>query len=140
MSDAVSVPRSRLGLPLIVDVGIDVNDVDRMAVFYESLMGYVRTFERAGHVYLSDPSGLGPHLYLQQVPEPRGEKNRLHLDIVVPALAEGVARAEALGATRIVDRSSIYTTFVVMADPEGNLFCLVDLSAWERNRPPWWQH
>jgi catechol-2,3-dioxygenase len=139
MSD-VSVSSERLGRPLIVDVGIDVNDTERMAVFYERLMGYVRTFERPGHVYLSDPSGRGPHLYLQQVPEPRRDKNRLHLDVVVPSLAEAVAHAETLGATHVADRSSIYTTFTVMSDPEGNLFCLVDLAAWERTKPPWWQH
>jgi 4a-hydroxytetrahydrobiopterin dehydratase len=134
------VAPERLGAPLIIDVAIDVNDVDRMAAFYEALFGYERAFERDGHVYLVDPSGRGPHVYLQQVPEPRAEKNRLHLDIVVPSLPDAVTRAEALGATRVDERRSPYTWFVVLADPEGNLFCLVDLATWQETRPPWWQH
>jgi 4a-hydroxytetrahydrobiopterin dehydratase len=134
------VAPERLRVPLIIDVAIDVNDVDGMSAFYEALFGYERSFERDGHVYLSDPSGRGPHIYLQRVPEPRGEKNRLHLDIVVPSLEREVARAEALGATRLYERRSPYTWFVVLADPEGNQFCLVDLETWQSTRPPWWQH
>jgi 4a-hydroxytetrahydrobiopterin dehydratase len=132
--------RERLGAPVIIDVCIDVNDIDGMTAFWESIMGYERSFEAPGHSYLIDPSGRGPHVYLQQVPEVRVGKNNLHLDIVVPSLDEAVERAEALGATRTWANRSIYTSFVVLADPEGNLFCLVDLPTWEESRPPWWQH
>ena len=131
---------ARLTLPLVVDVGIDVNDIDAMTIFWETLLHYERAFESPGHVYLIDPSGRGPHVYLQQVPEPRGEKNRLHLDIVVPSLDEAVAHATALGAVRVRERRAPYTWFVVLADPEGNEFCLVDLPTWQETRPPWWQH
>lgn len=37
-------------------------------------------------------------------------------------------------------QATAFTRFEVLADPEGNLFCLVDLAAWETARPPWWQH
>jgi 4a-hydroxytetrahydrobiopterin dehydratase len=130
----------RLGAPVIIDVCIDVNDLDGMTVFWESLMGYERSFEAPGHSYLIDPSGRGPHVYLQQVPEVRTEKNRLHFDIVVPSLEDAVRQAEGLGATRVAEDRSTYTWFVVLADPEGNLFCLVDLPNWQQTRPPWWQH
>jgi predicted enzyme related to lactoylglutathione lyase len=131
---------ARLGAPVIVDVCIDVNDLDRMTVFWESIMGYERSFEAPGHSYLIDPSGRGPHVYLQQVPEVRQGKNNLHLDIVVPALDVAVQSAESLGATRVRAERTIYTSYVVLADPEGNLFCLVDLATWQETRPPWWQH
>ena len=134
------VPAERLGQPLVIDVCIDVNDMATMGPFWQTLLGYERSFEREGHLYLIDPSGRGPHVYLQAVPEARGEKNRLHLDIVVPSLPEAVDRAVALGATRVEERRSMYTWFVVLADPEGNLFCLVDLGNWEETKPPWWQH
>ncbi len=134
------VPPARLSQPLVIDVAIDVNDVVIMGRFWESLLGYERAFEREGHLYLVDPSGRGPHVYLQGVPEPRRDKNRLHLDIVVPSLEEAVDRALELGATRVEERRSMYTWFVVLADPEGNLFCLVDLATWEQSKPPWWQH
>ena len=98
-----------------------------MAQFYEAMLHYDRAWDRPGHVYLVDPSGLGPHVYLQQVPEPRTNKNRLHLDIVVPSLPDAVEQAVQLGASSVEERRTAYTWFEVLADPEGNLFCLVDL-------------
>src|SRR6188508_3157825 len=68
------VPPARLGQPIIIDVCIDVNDLATMGPFWETLLGYQRSFEREGHLYLVDPSGLGPHIYLQTVPEPRHDK------------------------------------------------------------------
>ena len=130
----------RLARPLIVDVAIDVNALADMAQFYEAVLDYERAWDRPGHVYLVDPSGIGPHVYLQQVPEPRATKNRLHLDIVVPSLLDAVEQAVHLGATRVEERRTAYTWFVVLADPEGNLFCLVDLATWQESKPPWWQH
>lgn len=94
------LPPGRLSRPFIVDVAIDVNDADLMARFYETLLGYERQFERGGHIYLADPSGVGPHVYIQQVPEKASEKNRLHLDVVVADLAAAVEQAVVLGATR----------------------------------------
>jgi predicted enzyme related to lactoylglutathione lyase len=134
------VSAERLGQPLVIDVTIDVNDVVTMGRFWETVLGYDRAFEREGHLYLVDPSGRGPHIYLQGVPEPRRDKNRLHLDIVVPSLEQAVDRAVELGAEQVDERRTDYTWFIVLADPEGNLFCLVDLGTWERSKPPWWQH
>jgi predicted enzyme related to lactoylglutathione lyase len=134
------VPPDRLARPLIIDVAIDVNDLAEMARFYESLLQYERAWDRPGHVYLIDPSGRGPHVYLQQVPEPRTNKNRLHLDVVVPSLPDAVEQAVQLGASRVEERRTAFTWFEVLADPEGNLFCLVDLATWQQSKPPWWQH
>jgi len=130
----------RLARPLIIDVAIDVNALAKMAQFYEAMLQYERAWNREGHVYLIDPSGRGPHVYLQQVPEPRRDKNRLHLDILVPSLRDAVEQAVALGATRVEERRTPLTWFEVLADPEGNLFCLVDLPTWQESKPPWWQH
>ena len=140
MSAVDRIAPERLGRPLLIDVAIDAIDVERMATFWGALLGYERSFEREGHVYLTDPSGRGPHVYIQGVPEARLEKNRLHLDIVVPSLVDAVDQAIALGATRVDERRTAFTWFVVLADPEGNLFCLVDLPTWEQSSPPWWQH
>lgn len=130
----------RLQRPLVVDVGIDVNDVEAMSAFWQAVTGYEPGFELDGHVYLVDPTGRGPHLYLQRVPEVRTEKNRLHLDIVVPDLPASVERARELGARQVFERRTGYTWFIVLTDPEGNQFCLVDLDTWQESRPPWWQH
>ena len=73
-----------------------------------------------------DPSGQGPRLFFQQVPEPKTAKNRVHLDVPVPSerKLERVAELEKLGAKQLWitdDRGPVTYT---MADPEGNEFCL----------------
>lgn len=85
------------------------------------------------------PEGeLGPRIFFQRVPEAKTAKNRVHLDLRVAPGAEGVtrraahdavaARLEGLGA-RVLrrveqDPATGEESFVVMADPEGNEFCL----------------
>jgi hypothetical protein len=88
--------------------------------------------------YLSDPEGVLPSLSFLKVPEPKVAKNRLHLDVQagggreVPwetrweRVTEAVARLTAAGAT--VSRQYALDgrpDHVVMADPEGNEFCVV---------------
>jgi hypothetical protein len=76
-----------------------------------------------------DPAGTGPRMYFQRVPEPKVGKNRWHLDVAASDtgadLATAVTAAESLGA-RVLRRSTDPAdVFVVLADPEGNEFCLV---------------
>jgi hypothetical protein len=81
--------------------------------------------------WLHDPSGLGPRLSLQQVPEPKVGKIRLHLDIRLPgegtpderwrAVTAKVDKLTSAGATSV----EVYAGHhVVLADPEGNEFCV----------------
>ena len=75
--------------------------------------------------WLIDPDGVGPRLSLLDVPEPKTAKNRLHMDIRVGGeWSDVTAEAERLtgaGATVLrVDQGH----HIVMADPEGNEFCL----------------
>jgi predicted enzyme related to lactoylglutathione lyase len=133
-----SKPR-RVRPPKIVDVGLDVNDLPRMRAFWEATLGYEEARGKDSYSYLVDPSGDGPHLFLQVVPERRTEKNRLHLDVVVDSLPEAVAAAEARGARRVTEFKTPITWFVVLEDPEGNQFCLVDEPYWEETRPPYWK-
>ncbi len=94
--------------------------------------------ERHNDAYaLVDPAGIGPRFFLQKVPEPKTAKNRLHLDVWVPGESrenpaspdEKRAHATHLvehGASILheVDQSGM-GFWVVMADPEGNEFCVV---------------
>jgi hypothetical protein len=86
---------------------------------------------------LVDPSGAGPRLFFQQVPEPKTAKNRVHLDVRAAPGLEGEERMAALeaecarlvthGATRLrrfEPDPPMSLGFIVMADPEGNEFCL----------------
>ena len=93
--------------------------------------------ERNAKAALEDPTGHGPRLFFQQVPEAKMIKNRVHLDVrVAPSLRgdERMAALEAecarllpLGAARVrrVDPAPpMESGFIVMQDPEGNEFCL----------------
>lgn len=84
-----------------------------------------------------DPDGVGPRLFFQRVPEGKQAKNRLHLDVrAAPGLAGDdrmaaleaeCARLQALGATRLQRHEPappLGAGHIVIADPEGNEFCL----------------
>jgi hypothetical protein len=86
---------------------------------------------------LEDPDGRGPRIFIQQVPEDKVAKNRLHLDLrAAPGLQgeERMAALEAecdrlvkLGATRVrrfEPEPQLSLGFILMRDPEGNEFCL----------------
>ncbi|MBD0710835.1 MULTISPECIES: VOC family protein [unclassified Streptomyces] len=86
---------------------------------------------------LEDPDGDGPRVFFQRVPEGKAAKNRVHLDLrVAPGLAGDermaaleaeCARLVALGATRLRrfdPEPPLSAGFLVLADPEGNEFCL----------------
>lgn len=84
-----------------------------------------------------DPSGRGPRLFFQRVPEGKAAKNRVHLDVRAAPGLEGDERMAALEAEadRLVPRGATRVTrfepeppmhggYIVMQDPEGNEFCL----------------
>jgi len=84
-----------------------------------------------------DPTGPGPRLWFQKVPEGKTAKNRLHLDVRAAPGLEGddrmaalegeCTRLVALGATRVrrhEPEPPMSSGFLVMTDPEGNEFCL----------------
>jgi hypothetical protein len=84
-----------------------------------------------------DPTGARPRVFFQQVPEPKSAKNRVHLDVRAAPGLEGDERMGALeavcerlvvlGASRIrrfEPEPPMSAGFIVMADPEGNEFCL----------------
>ena len=106
---------------------------DSWDAFSESLPEELRNSASASE----DPEGVGPRLFFQQVPEGKTVKNRVHLDVrAAPGLQgdermDGLeaecARLEALGATRIERHEPsppMGAGHIIMADPEGNEFCL----------------
>jgi hypothetical protein len=70
--------------------------------------------------------GEGGRILFQSVPEPKTVKNRVHLDLHVgpDARAETVARLEELGAKVLYEKAEMGSSWVTMADPEGNEFCV----------------
>lgn len=89
--------------------------------------------------YLEDPDGMGPSISFLKVPEPKVVKNRVHLDVQVgggraqpwklrwPRVTEAVERLTSAGATVIREDAldDGAPDHVVMADPEGNEFCVL---------------
>lgn len=93
--------------------------------------------ERNSASALEDPDGRGPRIFFQRVPEAKAAKNRVHLDVRaapgldgdarMTALEAECARLVALGASRLrrfEPEPPMSKGFIVMADPEGNEFCL----------------
>lgn len=106
---------------------IDTPDPDALAMFYEDLLGWVRTFEDEGEVMIGSRDGSGfPILFVEEHDE-KVAKNRLHLDLRPDDQAAAVQKALDLGATHvdIGQHEDPDVTWVVMADPDGNEFCLL---------------
>jgi Glyoxalase-like domain len=110
-------------------VVIDCNDFPAMMRFWQDTLRYEpRDPPDDDWVVLQDPEGQGVNVSLQVVPEKRSGKNRLHLDLYTADQAGEVDRLLALGATRFPRTPEPDEDFVVLQDPEGNLFCVIDKS------------
>jgi predicted enzyme related to lactoylglutathione lyase len=116
-----------------IEMALDVNDPERMIAFWSAVLGYdlpdEDRFDTPDRVYWSlvDPSGLGPRLVIQRVPEPVTAKNRLHIDLHVTDIEAAASRAVAIGAT-LIDHEPVVevgTSWIRLLDPEGNVFCFV---------------
>ena len=111
-------------------VCVDTADPARLASFWQSALGWRRTFEQDGQVVLEPPEGsaedgVAPDLLFLRVPEGKAGKNRLHLDLRPDDQAAEVARLEGLGASRADVGQGAGVSWVVMADPDGNEFCVL---------------
>jgi catechol 2,3-dioxygenase-like lactoylglutathione lyase family enzyme len=121
-----------LGLGLVV---LGVADVQRAAAFWTGALGYeVRRDGFGGWATVLEPPGgrPGTRIALQTSETPPQDHPRLHLDLHVADAGEQeaeVRRLLSLGAQPVDwDSYPEDRDFVVLADPEGNLFCVVDLS------------
>jgi catechol 2,3-dioxygenase-like lactoylglutathione lyase family enzyme len=102
---------------------------EEMLAFWQSALGYVpQAPPEDGWVILTDPSGRGPNISLDQVERlpPLGDTSRVHLDFYTDDGKGEVERLLGLGATRYERDASPDDDFVVLVDPDGNRFCIVD--------------
>jgi hypothetical protein len=119
--------------------GVDLPDgADPLAAWDDFLARVgVPEDQRNSRSAIEDPEGVGPRLFFQQVPEDKVAKNRVHLDVRsapglhgeerMAALEVECDRLVTLGATRVSRTEPdppMEAGFIVMADPEGNEFCL----------------
>jgi predicted enzyme related to lactoylglutathione lyase len=107
---------------------LDCADPERLAEFWAPALGYANLGMVGSYALLLPDGRPGPKLLLQRVPEPKTTKNRMHLDIETADIDAEAARLEGLGASRIRDEHvhEHGSTWILMADPEGNEFCVCD--------------
>ena len=113
-------------------ITIDAHDLKKIASFWAAALDWKITFEDENEISLElldegPEVGRIPDILFIKVPDDKVVKNRLHLDLRPQDQSIEVARLESLGAKKIEIGQSDYdgTTWVVMADPEGNEFCVL---------------
>ncbi|WP_235735282.1 VOC family protein [Nocardioides alcanivorans] len=124
----------------LTEINIDCADPARLAAFWCAALGYSELEASADLVEIGPGRGsnaelldavrrepLAPSIFFALVPEAKTVKNRVHLDLspIDCTQAEEVARLEALGAQRVDVGQTGAESWVVMADPEGNEFCVL---------------
>lgn len=111
-------------------LNFDTVDPDRIARFWQEALGWRRTYDTPEEVVLEPPAGspqdgIAPDLLFLRVPERKAGKNRLHLDLRPEDQSTELARLQGLGATLVDVGQSPEVTWLVLADPDGNEFCLL---------------
>lgn len=107
------------------EVVIDCADPRALARFWAAATGYElhSDFEDWASIVGEDERGI--RIGFQKVPEGKVVKNRVHVDLGAPDIDAEATRIEALGATRLWVSADPEDPFIVLADPEGNEFCVV---------------
>jgi predicted enzyme related to lactoylglutathione lyase len=119
----------------IQTVAIDAHDAPTLARFWAAALGWrLEGPDQDGDVVVepaagSPEDGVAPDLLFLTVPEDKSVMNRLHLDLRPLHQAAEVARLEELGARRVSVGQGDEVSWVVMADPEGNEFCVLQASS-----------
>jgi len=112
----------------IGSIVIDCNEFDKMLAFWQEALHYVpRNPAKGGWVVLRDPEGKSPNISLNHAPIKRRSRNRIHLDLYTDNREAEVNRLLKIGATRHRQRYRPTDDFRVLKDPDGNLFCVVQI-------------
>jgi hypothetical protein len=111
----------------ITNICVDAIDPRPVAEFWCAVLGWEVVEEEEGNLSLGPPGGGLPTLDILRVPDRKAVKNRLHLDLRADGTdkATELDRLLALGATPVDIGQGPDVTWTVLADPEGNEFCLL---------------
>jgi predicted enzyme related to lactoylglutathione lyase len=114
-------------------ISIDAHDPERIAKFWGEVLDYSTTYDSKDDPESNEPErvieltpkdGSTTTILIIEVHDEKKTKNRVHFDLRPDDQAAEVARVEALGARR-VDIGQGDVSWVVLADPEGNEFCIL---------------
>jgi catechol 2,3-dioxygenase-like lactoylglutathione lyase family enzyme len=114
----------------IGSIVLRVDDLKRQTEFWEAALGYQRREDESDDFVLLRPKdGIGPNVSLDQVRSTVQVPPRIHLDLYTEDQAGEVQRLIALGATEVHwDKRPPDADYIILADPEGNRFCVVDIT------------
>ncbi|WP_344789917.1 VOC family protein [Gryllotalpicola daejeonensis] len=112
-----------------LQIAIDALDIAKLRPFWAVVLGY----ELVGDEDVTDPAAFGPNVWFQQMDAPRPQRNRIHVDLYVPAdvAPQRVEAALAAGGSVVRDNGPNWWT---LADPEGNE---VDVAPWPDGFSGW---
>jgi catechol 2,3-dioxygenase-like lactoylglutathione lyase family enzyme len=107
---------------------IRVDDLQRQTEFWTAALEYVAREDDSDDFKLLRPrNGGGPNVSLDKVHSKLQIPPRIHLDLYADDQASEVARLKALGATDVHwDKKPPGADYIILADPEGNRFCVID--------------
>ncbi|MGK2882858.1 MAG: VOC family protein [Mycobacterium sp.] len=104
---------------------IDAVDPSWLGAWWSEVLGWPAHVDDDGDVVLTTPEGAGPDWLFVAVPEGKTTKNRLHLDFRPDDQDAEVQRVIELGARHVDVGQDGTEDWVVLADPEGNEFCIL---------------
>jgi predicted enzyme related to lactoylglutathione lyase len=108
-------------------VTLDAAEPRRLADFWSKMLDYKVVYDSAEEVAIEKADESGPAVLFVRVPDEKAGKNRMHFDLNPDDQAAEVERALSLGATHadIGQSRDPDVTWKVLADPEGNEFCIL---------------
>jgi predicted enzyme related to lactoylglutathione lyase len=118
-------PREIPEWPVLGFVTLDCADPERLGEFWAAIMEVEIEGRWGEYVMLAPQPRRGVRLGLQKVPEPKQGKNRMHMDFMVRDLDVAKQKVEDLGGSPVEEHDHGDYHWWVMADPEGNEFCII---------------
>jgi predicted enzyme related to lactoylglutathione lyase len=106
-------------------LAVDAHDLPLLARFWSAVLDWQVLFEDEDEIVIGADETALPGMCFLPVPERKTAKNRLHIDLTPDDQDAEVARIIALGARRLDVGQGPDATWVVLADPEGNEFCVL---------------
>jgi predicted enzyme related to lactoylglutathione lyase len=126
--DTVQRAGHTAGMPVrLHHIVVDAHDLPALARFWTQALGWMVLSERENEIVIGTDQNVPAGMCFMSVTEPKTVKNRVHLDLTSSAADrdQEIDRLLALGARRIDIGQTGAETWIVLADPEGNEFCVV---------------
>ena len=103
---------------------IDCHDPDALLAFWSEVLGIEAAQRYPNYIFCTPIPGNEIRLAFQRVPEDKTVKNRLHLDLTHEDPEGFIGKVEQLGGSRLEDHGDSSFSWTILADPEGNEFCV----------------